>query len=124
MSEKAIIQNVSVREHKWRKCNVVANELNNELHNSKHNFNDEDKQHVFKRFLDKEDVINLFPKFQPNSKATKQKLALCDSVRIVYAHFVSDKSRDNMHYRSAFLSLVVSTKTSPFAPLIYRTINK
>jgi hypothetical protein len=60
-------------------------------------------------------VINLFPKFQQNSKVIEQKLALFDSVRVVYARLVSYKSSDNMHYKNALLSVVVSTGIGPFA---------
>ncbi len=68
-------------------------------------------------------MINLFPKFQQNSKVIEQKLALFDSVRVVYARLVSYKSSDNMHYKNALLSVVVSTGIGPFAWLIYRTIS-
>lgn len=67
-SERAIMLNVGVREQKWRKCGVVADRLSNELHNFEHNFNGEDKQHVFKRFLNKENVKKFFPKFQWKSR--------------------------------------------------------
>ncbi len=115
-------KNVGVREQNWRKCSVVVDKLSNELHNFEHNFNNEDKQHVLRRFLNKEDVKNLLPKFQWNFRATEQKLAFFDNVRVAYAHLVSHKSRDNRHYKNALLSVIVSIETSPSTRFIFKTI--
>jgi archaellum biogenesis ATPase FlaH len=62
--EKSISQDVlatlvSIENHidrRWRKCIIVVDSLSNFLHDANHNLNDEDKQQVPRRFLDKETI--------------------------------------------------------------------
>jgi hypothetical protein len=55
------------------------------LHDVDHNLNDEDKQQVLRRFLDKETIWDLLPKFARHAKDTKQKLSLLESMEDAYA---------------------------------------
>ncbi len=91
--EKSISQDVlatlvSIENHiyrRWRKCIIVADSLSNFLHDVDHNLNDEDKQQVLRRFLDKETIWDLLPKFARHAKDTKQKLSLLESMEDAYA---------------------------------------
>lgn len=104
-----MLLNVGVREQIRRKCITIMNRLNIELHIIEHNFNDEDRQNVLKRFLNKEDVKSMFFEFQQKTKNIEQKLTLFDNIKAAYAQLVAQKSRDNMPYKNAILSVVVST---------------
>jgi hypothetical protein len=88
---------------------TITNRLNIELHNIEHNFNDEDRQNVLKRFLNKEDVKSMFLEFQQKTKDIERKLTLFDNIKVAYAQLVAQKSRDNMSYKNAILNVVVST---------------
>ncbi len=94
---------VSIENHidrKWRKCIIVVDSLSNFLHDFAHNFNDEDKQHVLKRILDKETVRNLLLEFARHVKdIVQQKLNLLESMKDACAQLVDQKTKDNLPYR-------------------------
>jgi hypothetical protein len=73
-SKRAIVLNVTMKKQKWRRCSVGVDRLNNELHNFEHNFSDKEKQHVLKRFLDREDVKSLIPNFSRNLETQNKNL--------------------------------------------------
>jgi hypothetical protein len=67
-------------------------------------------------------VRNLLPKFQWNFKIIEQKLTFFDNVKVAYAHLVSQKSRDNKHYKNSLLNAIVSIETNPVTRFISKTI--
>jgi hypothetical protein len=51
----------------------------------------------------------MFLEFQQKTKDIERKLTLFDNIKVAYAQLVAQKSRDNMLYKNAILSVVVST---------------
>jgi hypothetical protein len=128
--EKSISQDVlatlvSIENHmdrRWRKCIIVVDNLSNFLHDVAHNFNDEDKQQVPRRFLDKETIRDLLPKFARHAKDIEQKLNLLECMEDAYAQLVVQKEKDNLPYRNVLLTAMVSHQSGPFQHYIFQTI--
>jgi hypothetical protein len=63
---------ISIDNKRWGKCVIFANNLNKVLHDVvAHHCNDEHKQQVVKRFLDKESVQTFLPKFVKHGRNIK-----------------------------------------------------
>jgi hypothetical protein len=99
-----------------------AKSLNNVLHNSRNNFSDEDKQEVLKRFLDKDNVKGLLPKFARNSRNIEQKSCLLESLKFAYAQLASNKSKENFPIKNVLLTIVVSNQIGPSPCFISKAI--
>jgi hypothetical protein len=116
ISQDVLVTLVSTKNHidrKWKKCIIVAGSLSNLLDDVAHNFNDEDKQQVFKMFLDKEIVRDLLLEFAKHVRNIEQKLSLLGSMKDAYARLVAQKTKSNLPYRIALLTAVVSRQSGP-----------
>jgi histidyl-tRNA synthetase len=102
----------------WRKYVRVANNHNKVLYDVAHNFNDEDRRHVLKRYLDKENVQAFFLESIRHGRDTKKKLKLLESMKDAYAQLVAQKTKD----KNVFFTIVVSNQIGPSQRYISRTI--
>ncbi len=93
------------------------------MHGDEYNFTKEDKQYVLKRFLDKQFVRCLLPKFVKDLNEIECKLALLESLKAAYMQLKVHKSKENVSFRNALLIVVVSNNSGrPSQRFISRTI--
>jgi hypothetical protein len=88
---------------RWKKYCVVANNLHELLFNPTHNFTNENRQHALKKFLDKDNVQGLLPQFVRDANDIKRKLNLFENLKIAYAQFVAQKSKETCPIETHFL---------------------
>jgi hypothetical protein len=94
------------------------------LHGDEYNFTKEDKQEVLRTFLDKQFVKCLLPKFGRDVKETKCKLALLKSLKAAYMQLKVHKSKENLSFIYALLTVVVSNNSGgPSQHFISKIIN-
>jgi hypothetical protein len=72
--------------------------------------------------LDNEDVQGLLPDFTKGIANIKCKLALLKDLKTMYAQVVAQKPKENLPYRNAFLTAMVSYEAGPSQQYIFKTI--
>jgi len=81
------------------------------LHGDEYNFTKEDKQKVLRRFLDKQSMRCLLPKFAKDVRKTERKLALLEILKATYMQLKAHKSKENLSFRNALLTFIVSNNS-------------
>ncbi len=61
------------------------------LHGDEYNFTEEDKQEMLRRFLNKQSVRCLLPKFISDARNIERKLALFESLKVTYMQLKAHK---------------------------------
>jgi hypothetical protein len=99
---------ISVHTSIFRKWQKGVESLNNVIHISRNNFNDENKQEVLRKFLDKDNVKGFLLRFARNAKDIEQKLCLLENLKSTYAQLALNISKENFPIKNALLIVVVS----------------
>jgi hypothetical protein len=105
-----------------RKYNFVIDNFHDILFKTTYKFTNEDRQHVLRRFLDNEDIQGLLPNFTKGIANTKSKLALLENLKTMYAQLVAQKPKENLPYKNALLTTMVSNEAGPFQRYTFKTI--
>jgi hypothetical protein len=88
-----------------------------------YNFTKEDKQKMFRRFLDKQFMKCLLPNFTSDVREIERKLDLFESFKATYIQLKAHKSKENLSFKNAILIAIVSNNNGgPSQRFISKTI--